>query len=152
MKGAGRADKALVLSNRNAIQPYRTRLVLFAAVRYLAIVIRKNDLSDHGSTARVPPARRFVTIVLIVATSALVLNVLVGARGLPAVLKARRDHQAVSIELQRIRQENGALRREVDRLRTDPDAIEELARQELGFISPGEKVFIIRDARPADGK
>jgi cell division protein FtsB len=123
-----------------------------AGVRYLAIVIRKNDSSDRSSTARVPPAQRFVTIVLIVATSALVLNVLVGARGLPAVLKARRDHQAVSIELQRIRQENATLRREVDRLRTDPDAIEELARQELGFISPGEKVFIIRDAPPADGK
>jgi cell division protein FtsB len=91
-----------------------------------------------------------VTILLVVATSALVVNALVGARGLPAVLKARREHQAVSIDLQRIRQENEQLRQEVLRLRSDPAAIEELARRELGFISPGEKVFIVREAPPAD--
>ena len=90
-----------------------------------------------------------MTILLVVATSALVVNALVGARGLPAVLKARREHHAVSIDLQRIRQENEQLRREVLRLRSDPAAIEELARRELGFISPGEKVFIVREAPPA---
>ena len=115
-------------------------------------MIRKTEPQDRQTAPRVPPAQRFVRIVLIVAIAALVLNVLVGARGLPAVLQARREHQAVSTELQRIRRENAALRREVQRLRTDPAAIEELARRELGFISPGEKVFIIRDARPADGK
>ncbi len=91
-----------------------------------------------------------MTILLVVATAAMVVNALVGARGLPAVLKARREHQAVSIDLQRIRQENEQLRREVLRLRSDPAAIEELARRELGFISPGEKVFIVREAAPAD--
>jgi cell division protein FtsB len=111
-----------------------------------------SDPTVRQSPPRVPPAQRFVTILLIVATSALVLNVLVGTRGLPAVLQAREDHRTVSSELQRIRQENAALRREVIRLRSDPAAIEELARRELGFISPGEKVFIIRDAQPAGGK
>jgi cell division protein FtsB len=128
-------------------------LVLPVVLRYAASVIRLlSDPTVRQSPPRVPPAQRFVTILLIVATSALVLNVLVGTRGLPAVLQAREDHRTVSSELQRIRQENAALRREVIRLRSDPAAIEELARRELGFISPGEKVFIIRDAQPAGGK
>jgi cell division protein FtsB len=115
-------------------------------------VTRKADPSNPQPAPRVPTAQRLVTIVLVIATAALVLNVLVGARGLPAVMKARRDHQAVSAELHRIREENNRLRQEVLRLRSDPSAIEELARRELGFISPGEKVFIVRDAHPAGGK
>ena len=109
---------------------------------------RKAD-SNPPPLSRVPTAQRLVTIVLFIATAALVVNVLVGARGLPAVMKARSDHRSVSAELQRMREENHRLRQEVLRLRSDPGAIEELARQELGFISPGEKVFIVRDARPA---
>ena len=31
----------------------------------------------------------------------------------------------------------------------DPTAIEEIARRELGFIRPGERLFIIRDVTPA---
>jgi cell division protein FtsB len=115
-------------------------------------VTRKADPSSRQPFPRVPTGQRLVTILLFIGTSALVLNVLVGARGLPAVMKARRDHQAVSAELQRIRDENNRLRQEVLRLRSDPSAIEELARRELGFISPGEKVFIVRDAHPAGGK
>lgn len=152
MDGAGDADKSACTFRRKCDTTLPHALVLWDPVRYSAIVIRKPEPQDRPSASRVPAGQRFVRIVLIVAISALVLNVLVGARGLPAVLQARREHQAVSTELQRIRRENAALRREVQRLRTDPAAIEELARRELGFISPGEKVFIIRDARPADGK
>jgi cell division protein FtsB len=90
-----------------------------------------------------------VTLSLLFLSCALVLNALVGTRGLPAVLNARRDYQSVAKELDRIRSENAGLRQEIERLRTDPEAIEELARGELGLISPGEKVFIIRDAKPA---
>ena len=32
----------------------------------------------------------------------------------------------------------------------DPEALEEIARKDLGLIKPGEKLFIIRDAPPAD--
>ena len=49
----------------------------------------------------------------------------------------------------RQRAENARLREEARRLREDPDAIEEIARRELGLIRRGEKVFIIKDAQPA---
>jgi cell division protein FtsB len=47
-----------------------------------------------------------------------------------------------------LRSENAALREEARRLREDPAAIEEIARRELGLMSPGEKLFIIRDVDP----
>jgi len=84
----------------------------------------------------------FVTLVLII-------NALVGERGLMETLRARRQHQELVGAIERLRADNGRLRDEARRLRTDPAAIEALARQELGLIKPGEMLFIIRDAKPA---
>jgi cell division protein FtsB len=44
------------------------------------------------------------------------------------------------------------LREDARRLREDPAAIEEIARRELGLMSPGEKLFIIRNVEPPAGK
>jgi cell division protein FtsB len=83
-------------------------------------------------------------------TCALLLNALVGARGLPALLEKQREHEAVTSDLQRLQAENQRLRQHVKRLREDPATIEELARRELGLIMPGEKMFIITDVPPAE--
>jgi cell division protein FtsB len=80
----------------------------------------------------------FVTVVI-------VLDAVVGEKGLLALLKARRDFGAVEASLARARAENERLREEARRLREDPSAIEEIARRELGLIKPGEKLFIVRD-------
>jgi cell division protein FtsB len=90
--------------------------------------------------------RRIARYVLGFVTVVLVIDAIVGEKGLLALLKARRDFHAVEDALQRARQQNIDLREQARRLREDPAAIEEIARRELGFIKPGEKLFIIRDA------
>jgi cell division protein FtsB len=100
--------------------------------------------------AAAPLGSRLLKFALAFAACALALDALVGARGLPAVLESRREYQALSGELGRIRGENARLRHEVRRLREDPEAIEEIARRDLHLIRPGEKVFIIRDVAPPD--
>lgn len=83
----------------------------------------------------------FVTVVL-------VIDAIVGDKGLLTLLKAKRDFTAVEQALQRARRDNAQLREDARRLREDPSAIEELARRDLGLIKPGEKLFIIRDVPP----
>ena len=102
-------------------------------------------------TGGAPLKSRVLTVALAFVACALVLDALVGSRGLPAVLEARREQQALEQELGRIRAENAHLRRQVRRLREDPDTIEEIARRDLHMMAPGEKVFIIRDVPPPDG-
>ena len=97
-----------------------------------------------------PLGSRLLKVALAFLACALVLDALVGARGLPAVLQARREQQALEHELGRIHIENARLRQQVRRLREDPDAIEEIARRDLHMMAPGEKVFIIRDVAPPD--
>jgi cell division protein FtsB len=93
--------------------------------------------------------RKTVQVLLGFVTLVLIINALVGERGLMETLRARRQHQELVTAIERLRTENAKLRGESRRLKTDPAAIEAIARQELGLIKPGELLFIIRDAKPA---
>jgi cell division protein FtsB len=89
--------------------------------------------------------RRLMQVLLLFAATVIVIDVLVGDRGLVAMLRARREYDSAAADLARRRAENEQLREEARRLREDPAAIEEIARRELGLIKPGEKLFIIKD-------
>jgi cell division protein FtsB len=75
----------------------------------------------------------------------LAVDALVGDHGLVATIRARRQYSHLAVDLGRLRVQNAALREEARRLREDPAAVEEIARRELGLMSPGEKLFIIKD-------
>jgi cell division protein FtsB len=106
---------------------------------------------SQASTSSVPPAtrRRTLQVLLVFVTVVLVINALVGERGLTETLRARKKHQELVTSIERLRAENARLRDEARRLRSDPATIEALARQELGLIKPGEMLFIIKDAKQA---
>ena len=76
-----------------------------------------------------------------------VVDAVVGDKGLVAMLKARRQYRALEQALDQAKSENTRLREDVRRLREDPAAIEDVARRELGLIRLGEKLFIIKDVQ-----
>ena len=92
--------------------------------------------------------RRLARYILGFVTVVLVIDAIVGEKGLLALLKAKRDFHAVEMALQHARDQNKDLREQARRLREDPAAIEEVARRELGLMKPGEKLFIIKDVPP----
>jgi cell division protein FtsB len=75
----------------------------------------------------------------------LIADALVGDQGMLARVRARRQYNHLAADLARVRAENAALRDEARRLREDPATIEQIARRELGLMSPGEKLFIVKD-------
>ena len=89
--------------------------------------------------------RRIGSAFFLFVVCVLVVEALVGEQGLAATMRARKQYDQLTADLARLRAENIGLREEARRLREDPAAIEELARRELGLISPGEKLFIIKD-------
>lgn len=93
--------------------------------------------------------RRFVQLLLILVASVIIVDSLVGDRGLLAMLRARHEYDELAASIARQRAENARLRDQARRLREDPTAIEEIARRELGLIKPGERVFIVKDVPPA---
>jgi len=93
---------------------------------------------------------RFVRFALIFITSVVLVDALVGEKGLLATIRARREYDELAGQIARMRSENARLRETARALREDPDMIEELARRELGLIKRGEMVFIIKDVTPAE--
>jgi cell division protein FtsB len=82
----------------------------------------------------------------------ILVNALVGDNGLLAMMKAQQEYRELEGSLERARADNARLREEARRLREDPSAIEDIARRELGLLKPGEKLFIVKDVEPADGR
>jgi len=99
-------------------------------------------------TPRAPRGRRIVRWLLLFVASLIVVDGLVGERGLLAMLRARKEYDRLADTIARQRLENAVLRDRARRLTVDPNAIEEVARRDLGLIKPGERVFIIKDVSP----
>ena len=98
-----------------------------------------------------PPWRRrhLARLLFSLLTAILIANALIGDRGLPETLRLRREHRELAAAIEALRETNQRLAREADRLRSDPAAIEELARRNLGLVRPDERLFIVTDRRPA---
>ncbi len=93
-------------------------------------------------------ARRFWRLGVIFFAGAVFVDAIVGERGLLATLRARDQYAAEVAALERQRAENARLQERLERLTSDPAAIEEIARGELGLMRPGEKLFIVKDLQP----
>ncbi len=94
-----------------------------------------------------PWRTRLLNYVLAFVTVVLVVDALIGDKGLLDTLRASRQHDALAAGLTQKRRENTRLRDEIRRLKDDPAAIESLARGELGLMREGEVLFIVRDTQ-----
>jgi cell division protein FtsB len=81
----------------------------------------------------------------------LALAALVSALDASGMRKARRlEEEAARIEADnaRLAQESARLSREVKALRSDPAAMERAAREDLGLVRPGERVYRVEGPTP----
>ena len=94
-----------------------------------------------------PMRTRLLNYILGFVTVVLVVDALVGDKGLLDTLRARRQHAVLAEALAQTRHENARMRDDIRRLKEDPGAIESLAREELGLMREGEVLFIVRDTQ-----
>jgi cell division protein FtsB len=80
--------------------------------------------------------------------SALVLDTLIGESGLVAIRRAKQERRTLVESLGVLRAENAALHVAAGRLKSDPRAIETVARKELGLALPGELVVFLSAPEP----
>jgi cell division protein FtsB len=111
--------------------------------------VKKRTSDATTTTSSLPRQRRgrIVRYLIIAVGCVLIIDALVGDRGLLAMVKARQQYRSLETSLVRSREDNAQLREQARQLREDPQAIEDIARRELGLIRPGEKLFIIKDVK-----
>jgi cell division protein FtsB len=83
------------------------------------------------------------------ALALLLLQDVFGTHGLIAMRKSQKEAKQVQQEITRLDQENQRLEENVRSLKSDPAAIERIAREEMGLARPGEYIFKLPPKSPA---
>lgn len=109
-------------------------------------MMTNREEKGHETSLRKKAATLFCVIVVL----ALAVGSLFGDRGILQLVDQKERAARLAQDLDALRAENLRLAEEIQALRTDPRAIERLAREELGLIGPGETVFLIRDEAAAE--
>jgi cell division protein FtsB len=92
--------------------------------------------------------RKVLSYGLLGVSFVLMVNAVIGENGYLATVRAQREYDRVMNRLNAISDDNARLSDEINRLQSDPAALEEAARRELGLMRPGETLIVIKDARP----
>jgi len=88
--------------------------------------------------------------VVAVALAALVMwHVVNGNHGLSVWHRNRAQDRELQKEIKDVQQENAQLRQEIERLKSNPDAIEHEAREKLHYAKPGEVIYALPSSPPA---
>lgn len=90
---------------------------------------------------------RCVAAVLMAATFGYVPYHLYARSGFAKYRELKRDLEAAKLRNARMQAENERLAREVESLRSDPRALEHVARADMGWVRPGEVLFDFGDER-----
>jgi cell division protein FtsB len=87
--------------------------------------------------------RRNLSWLLGLALALLLLQDIFGTHGVVAMRRSQKNDAQIQKEISRIDDENQQLQDRVKALKSDPAAIERIAREEMGLARPGEYIFKI---------
>jgi cell division protein FtsB len=99
--------------------------------------------------------RQAGTAVAVVLAALVMWHVINGKHGLSFWHQNHMRDRELQKQISDIQQENAQLRKQIERLKSDPDAIEREAREKLHYARPGEVIYTLPDApqpqaQPAD--
>lgn len=86
------------------------------------------------------------TAVAVLLALLLTWHVINGKNGLQVWQKKRAEDQHLQKDIQNLQQENARLRDRIEKLKSDPDAIEHEAREKLHYAKPGEVIYTLPEA------
>jgi cell division protein FtsB len=87
--------------------------------------------------------RPAATAVAVCLAALLTWHVINGKHGVSVWQQKRAEDQQLRKEIQALEQENARMRVHVERLKSDPDAIEHEAREKLHYAKPGEVIYTL---------
>jgi cell division protein FtsB len=97
-----------------------------------------------GSSKDGGKGRKALLLACVLGLVALMVGGLFGNRGMLQLMQERERARRVEHRISDLRSENLQLAAEIRALRTQPRAIERLAREQLGLVRPGETVFVLQ--------
>lgn len=87
--------------------------------------------------------RKVATVAAAVLALGVGYHVVFGANGLTVYEQKRQETHHLNQRMQDLQRENDLLKDHVQRLQSDPNAIEQQAREELRYTRPGEVIYAL---------
>jgi cell division protein FtsB len=103
----------------------------------------QNSEAENSS----PFFRRNARYFFALAFCLLVLQDVFGAHGLMAMHRSKVELRTVQAQIEKLDKENQELQQHIHNLKTDPSAIEKIARDRMGLARPGELIFSMPSAK-----
>jgi cell division protein FtsB len=105
-------------------------------------------ISPADAVARL---RKNLRQILFLALLALLVHDIFGAHGFMAMRRTQKEIQEIRQQIGKLNNDNKSLSSQVNSLKTDPNAVERIAREEMGLARPGEIIYKLPDsAKPGD--
>ncbi|HTQ97251.1 MAG TPA: septum formation initiator family protein [Candidatus Acidoferrum sp.] len=90
--------------------------------------------------------------VLVIFVVVLLVHDVFGTHGFLAMRQKQKEIQKVSSVLDKLNKENALLEQDVQDLKSDPQTIRRIAREELGLAQPGEVIIKLPAPAPSDSE
>jgi cell division protein FtsB len=106
-----------------------------------------------GATRRQEPSfaqrawRPAGTVAAVALAGLLMWHVINGKHGISVWQQKRAEDHQLQKEIKDLEQENAQLSERVEKLKSDPDAIEHEAREKLHYAKPGEVIYTLPEAQ-----
>lgn len=84
--------------------------------------------------------------ILALAFFALLVHDVFGPHGFIAMRRTQKEIDQIREQIAKVNDENKSLTDEVNALKTDPQSIERIAREEMGLARPGEVIFKVPES------
>jgi cell division protein FtsB len=99
-----------------------------------------NPAMSNGAAPQ-PFWKRHMREILIVALLLLAVHDVFGAHGFLAMWRTQKQLTQLRGDIDRLNKENVQMTGQVTALKTDPETIERIAREQMGLAKPGEMIF-----------
>ena len=121
-----------------------------------SVHIKKSAAGERGgsdTTRRQEPSlvqrawRPTGTVVAVALAGLLMWHVVNGKHGISVWQQMRAEDHQLQREIKNLEQENAQLRVRIEKLKSDPDAIEHEAREKLHYAKPGEVIYTLPEGQ-----
>jgi cell division protein FtsB len=91
---------------------------------------------------------RGAILALILVCVALVVHEIFGEHGYLALRREKQQYRVLQQQIQALQEQNQKLEKQIQSLKTDPHAIEKLAREQMRLARPGEIIYTLPEKDP----
>lgn len=92
------------------------------------------------------------TLLLAAGVALLLISDVFGTHGVLAMRRSEKQASDIQRQIDQLNHENQQLQDRVKSLKTDPSAVEHIAREEMGLARPGEYIFKVAPHADGDSK